>query len=147
MKRLICTFLLLSSAFATAKGQVALAPAGTYTVHLDKATFLNKVADYVSTREWKYLGDKPAVIDFYADWCGPCKVIAPSLEELAEEYKEQIYVYKIDIDAERELAALFNIRSIPFLLFIPMDERPQSLSGAVPKAYLNEIIHKILLEQ
>lgn len=147
MKKLICTFLLLSSAFVTAKGQAAVAPAETYTVHLDKAAFLNKVADYVSTREWKYLGDKPAVIDFYADWCAPCKAIAPSLEELAEEYKEQIYVYKIDIEAERELAALFNIQSIPFLLFIPVGERPQSLSGAVPKAYLNEIIHEILLDQ
>jgi thioredoxin len=147
MKKRIYILLLAVSAFATAKGQAVADSVEAHTVHLDKTTFLNKVADYVSTREWKYLGDKPAVIDFYADWCGPCKAIAPSLEELAEEYKEQIYVYKIDIDAEQELAALFNIQSIPFLLFIPMDERPRSLLGAVPKDYLNEIIHEILLKE
>ncbi|MDR1556527.1 MAG: thioredoxin [Tannerellaceae bacterium] len=147
MKKLIYILLLALAAGMTGKAQTAAPPAEGKTVSLDKAAFLSKVADYVTTREWKYLGDKPALIDFYADWCGPCKVIAPSLEELAETFKEQIYVYKIDIEAERELAALFNVRSIPFLLFIPMGENPQYVSGAVPKHYLDEIIHKVLLKQ
>ena len=91
------------------------------TIHLTKAEFLSKVANFeTNPTEWKYLGDKPALIDFYADWCGPCKAIAPVLEELAAEYGDQIYIYKIDTEAEQELAAMFGIRSIPSLLFVPM---------------------------
>jgi thioredoxin len=91
-------------------------------INLTKADFLAKVANYeTNPSEWKYLGDKPAIIDFYADWCGPCRAVAPVLEELAKEYKGQIYVYKIDTEKEQELAAVFNIRSIPSLLFVPID--------------------------
>ena len=116
------------------------------TIKLNKADFLTKVANYESTpNEWKYLGDKPAIIDFYADWCGPCRSIAPVLEELAEEYGDKIYIYKVDTEKEQELAALFGIRSIPSLLFIPMNGKPQMAMGALPKSELKKAIDEILL--
>lgn len=118
------------------------------TIHLTKAEFLTKVANYeANPSEWKYLGDKPALVDFYADWCGPCKKVAPILEELANEYDGEIYVYKIDTESEQELASVFGIRSIPSLLFIPMDEQPQMVAGAMPKANLKDAIEKVLLKK
>lgn len=118
------------------------------TIPLTKEEFLSKVANYEkSPEEWKYLGDKPAVIDFYASWCGPCKIIAPLLEELAAEYGDQIYVYKINTEEEQELAAAFGIRSIPTLLFVPMTGEPQMAQGALPKASLKEAIEKVLLKK
>ena len=119
----------------------------TTTMKLTKADFLTKIMDYeTNSKEWKYLGDKPAIIDFYADWCGPCKKIAPILEELAEEYSGKIYIYKINVDVEKELAAVFGIRSIPLLLFIPMNDAPQAVPGALSKAEFKEVIDEILLE-
>lgn len=118
------------------------------TIQLTKADFLSKVADYESNpHEWKYLGDKPAIIDFYADWCGPCKMIAPILEELAAEYDGKIYIYKVNTENEEELAASFGIRSIPSLLFVPMGEAPQMAQGALPKSELKKVINEILLKQ
>lgn len=118
------------------------------TIHLTKAEFLAKVANFeANPTEWKYLGDKPAVIDFYADWCGPCKAIAPTLEELAAEYDGQVYIYKINTEKEPELAAAFGIRSIPSLLFVPMNESPQMAQGALPKPQLKEAIDKVLLKK
>lgn len=118
------------------------------TIQLTKADFLSKVADYESNpHEWKYLGDKPAIIDFYADWCGPCKMIAPILEELAAEYDGKIYIYKVNTENEEELAASFGIRSIPSLLFVPMGEAPQMAQGALPKNELKKVINEILLKQ
>ncbi len=118
------------------------------TIQLTKAGFLAKVADYeTNPSEWKYLGDKPAIIDFYADWCGPCKMIAPVLEELAAEYEGKIYIYKVNTEQEQELSALFGIRSIPTLLFIPMSGQPQMAQGAMPKAAFKEAIEKVLLKQ
>ncbi len=118
------------------------------TIHLTKAEFLTRVANYeTNPNEWKYLGDRPAIVDFYADWCGPCKAIAPILEELAAEYGDSIYIYKINTDKEQELAALFGIRSIPSLLFIPKDGQPQMSKGAMPKAQLREAIDKVLLNK
>lgn len=115
---------------------------------LTKQEFLTKVADYESNpTEWKYLGDKPCIIDFYADWCGPCKMISPILEELAVEYKDSIYIYKVDTEAEQELAGAFGIRSIPSLLFVPMGEAPQMAMGALPKATFKEAIDKVLLKK
>lgn len=117
------------------------------TIQLTKTDFLKKVANYeAGTDDWKYLGDKPALIDFYADWCGPCKAIAPVLEELAAEYDGQIYIYKIDTEAENELASVFGIRSIPTLLFVPMNGSPQMAQGALPKQQLKEAINTILLK-
>ena len=105
------------------------------TIALTKADFLTKVANYeTNPTEWKYLGDKPALVDFYASWCGPCKALAPVLEELAAEYGDSIYIYKINTEEEQELAAAFGIRSIPTLLFLPKDGKPQMAQGALPKA-------------
>ncbi len=117
------------------------------TIHLTKQEFLTKVANYEeSPSEWKYLGDKPAIVDFYASWCGPCKTIAPILDDLAEEYDGQIYIYKIDTEEEEELAAAFGIRSIPTLLFIPMEGQPQMAQGALPKATFKQAIDEVLLK-
>ena len=116
--------------------------------HLTKADFLKKVANYETTpNEWKYLGDKPAIIDFYASWCGPCRSIAPVLEELAQEYKGQIVIYKVDTEQEQELAAAFGIRSIPSLLFVPMDGQPQMAQGAMPKDAFVQAINDVLLRK
>ena len=98
-------------------------------------------------QEWIYLGDKPCLIDFYASWCGPCKRLAPILDELAQEYAGEIYIYKIDTEKERELAAVFGVRSIPTLLFCPMGENPQIAQGALPKEQLKEAIDKVLLKK
>lgn len=118
------------------------------TIHLTKAEFLSKVANYeANPTEWKYLGDKPCIIDFYASWCGPCKTIAPILEELAKEYDGQIYIYKIDTEAEQELAAAFGIRSIPTILFCPMGENPQMAQGAMPKTGFVQAIEEVLLKK
>lgn len=115
-------------------------------VHLTKAEFLEKVYNFEKNPDaWKYEGDKPAIVDFYADWCGPCKMVAPVLEELAKEYAGQIVVYKINTDKERELSATFGIRSIPSLLFIPMEGTPQMAQGAMPKAELKRAINEVLL--
>ncbi|MDR2627487.1 MAG: thioredoxin [Dysgonamonadaceae bacterium] len=117
------------------------------TRYLTKADFLKKVCNYeANSKEWKYLGDKPCVIDFYASWCGPCKMIAPFLEELAETYAGKIYIYKIDIDKEPDLAAAFGISSIPVLLFVPMKNAPQLAKGAMPKATIEQAIKDILLK-
>ncbi len=118
------------------------------TIHLTKQTFLEKVVNYeTSPNEWKYLGDKPCIIDFYADWCGPCKAVAPILEELAKTYGDKIYIYKIDTDKEQELAGVFGIRSIPSILFVPMNGKPQMSMGALPKQQLVEAIETVLLEK
>ncbi|MFA7043852.1 MAG: thioredoxin [Bacteroidales bacterium] len=116
------------------------------TIHLTKEEFLKKVANYeANPQEWKYLGDKPCIIDFYADWCGPCKAVAPILEELAKEYDGQIYIYKIDTEAEQELAGAFGIRSIPSILFVPMEGKPQMSMGVMPKDQFVKAINEILL--
>ena len=118
------------------------------TIHLTKADFLSKVANYEQNpTEWKYIGDKPALIDFYANWCGPCKMVSPILEELAEEYKDEIYIYKINTEEEQELSADFGIRSIPTLLFVPMGENPQMAQGALPKDALKQAIDSVLLKK
>jgi thioredoxin len=117
-------------------------------MELTKADFLAKVANFeANPAEWKYLGNKPAIVDFYATWCGPCKAVAPILEELAAEYGEQIAIYKVDTDREQELAAAFGIRSIPSLLFIPMEGKPQMAHGAMPKSAFREAIDKVLLNK
>jgi thioredoxin len=116
------------------------------TTHLTKADFLAKVANYEENpTEWKYLGDKPCVIDFYANWCGPCKMVAPVLEELSKEYENDIYIYKINTEEEQELAGAFGIRSIPSILFCPMNEQPQMAMGALPKPTLKKAIEEVLL--
>lgn len=117
-------------------------------IHLTKAEFLKRVYNFEKNpEEWKYEGDKPAIVDFYADWCGPCKMVAPILDELAKEYDGQIVIYKIDTEKEKELAGAFGIRSIPSLLFIPMKGEPQMVQGAMPKASFKKAIDEILLKK
>ncbi|MCR9132367.1 MAG: thioredoxin [bacterium] len=110
------------------------------TEYLTKQSFLEKIFNFETEQEWKFLGDRPAIIDFYADWCGPCKMIAPVMEELSDEYAGKVDIYKIDTEAEQELAAAFGIRSIPSILFIPMDGAPQMAQGALPKHTFKEVI-------
>lgn len=116
-------------------------------IALNKASFTEKVFDYNKESEWKYKGDKPAIIDFWAAWCGPCKQIAPVLDELAAEYGEEIYIYKVNVDEETELARAFGIQSIPMLLYIPMNETPQAIMGAAPKNKLKNAVDTILLKK
>ena len=118
------------------------------TIHITKAEFIAKVANYEKNpTEWKYLGDKPCIIDFYASWCGPCKTIAPILEDLAKEYEGQIYIYKVNTEEEQELAGAFGIRSIPSLLFCPMNGAPQMAQGAMPKESFKQAIAEVLLKK
>ena len=115
--------------------------------HLTKQTFQEKVFNYEVNKEWKFEGDLPCIIDFYADWCGPCKMVASILEELSEEYKGKIDIYKVDTEAEAELSAAFGIRSIPSMLFCPSSEQPQMAQGALPKHNLEQIIQDVLKVQ
>ncbi|MCD8176250.1 MAG: thioredoxin [Tannerellaceae bacterium] len=126
-------------ATTAAKGEVVL---------LDKAEFLTKVFDYeTNTTEWIYEGDKPCIIDFYADWCGPCKKVAPVLKELAKEYENDIIVYKVDVDKEKDLAMAFGIQSIPTLLFVPAKGTPMVSMGALSKDQFVQQINDFLLPQ
>lgn len=115
--------------------------------HLTKETFLEKVFNYEENQEWKFEGNLPCLIDFYADWCGPCKMVAPVLEELAKEYDGKINIYKVDTEKEQELAAAFGIRSIPSMLFCPQDEAPQMAMGALPKQSFVQVINDVLLKE
>lgn len=116
-------------------------------IHLTKEEFLKKVANYEKdAQKWNYLGDKPAIVDFYATWCGPCKSVSPILEELAEEYDGKIYIYKVDVDQEEELASAFGVRSVPTLLFIPMKGDPQIAQGAMPKSAFKDAIDNVLFK-
>lgn len=115
------------------------------TVKLTQQKFLDEIFDYTKEKEWNFKGDKPAIIDFYADWCRPCKMVAPVLEELSDEYKDDIVIYKVDTESERELASVFQIRSIPSILFIPKDKQPMMQAGALPKSTFVDVIEKELL--
>jgi len=112
--------------------------------HLTTQSFKEKVFNYDINKEWKFEGTKPAIIDFYADWCGPCKAVAPVLEELSKEYDGKIDVYKIDTEAEPELSQAFGIKSIPSLLFIPVGSQPQMAMGALPKESFEKAFEDVL---
>lgn len=115
--------------------------------YLTTAQFKELVFDYTKDSVWHYKGDVPCVIDFYATWCGPCKRLAPIMEELAEDYCEQVIFYKVDTDKERELAYFFSITSIPTLLFVPVGDRPQMAKGLLPKETLQGAIDQVLLKK
>ena len=135
--------------FDTEKAKAKVYPENkTGPIHITKAEFLIKVANFESSpTEWKYLGDKPCIVDFYATWCGPCKAIAPILEALAGKYKGQIYIYEVDVDAEPELASAFGIQSIPTLFFCPMKGEKQIMQGGMPKESFENAIAEILLKK
>ena len=117
----------------------------TKVVHITKADFLKKVYDFEKNPdEWRYLGSQPAIVDFYADWCGPCRQLSPVLDELAKEYSGKLTIYKVNVDNERGLATFFGIRSIPTLLFIPMKGKPQRSLGALSKTELKGIIKDVI---
>jgi len=115
------------------------------TVHLNKEEFLKKVANYVDNpSSWEFLGDKPAVVDFYAEWCGPCRQLSPRLEALSDEYAGKVDIYKINVDEEEELAQVFGVQTIPTLFFIPTNGNPQRAQGALPQNTLKEAIESLL---
>ncbi|MDR2010666.1 MAG: thioredoxin [Bacteroidales bacterium] len=110
---------------------------------LTKDTFKEKIFDFENEKEWLFKGERPVIIDFYADWCGPCRMVAPVIDELSEEYKDEIDIYKVDTEDQKELAAMFGIKSIPSILFIPMDEQPKMATGAMPKENFRQAISEI----
>jgi thioredoxin 1 len=116
------------------------------TEHLTKQSFLEKVFNFEQNKDWKFEGDLPCIIDFYADWCGPCKQIAPILEELSDEFAGKVNIYKVNTESEQELAAAFGIRSIPSMLFCPKEGQPQMAVGALPKESLVQAINDVLLK-
>jgi thioredoxin len=115
-------------------------------VHLTASEFKEKIFNYETGKEWKYEGNLPAIVDFYADWCQPCKMIAPVLEELAGEYAGQIMVYKVNTEDEQELSSVFGIQSIPTILFIPLEGQPQAAMGALPRQTFEKAIQDVLLK-
>jgi len=117
------------------------------TVKLTTEKFKQDIFDYTVEKEWKYKGDKPAIIDFYADWCGPCQMVAPIFEELSDEYAQDITIYKVDTEQEQELSAAFGIQSIPSILFIPAQGQPMMQRGALPKNTLKKVIDEELLAE
>ena len=112
--------------------------------HLTVDTFKTKVFNYETNKEWKFEGTRPAIIDFYADWCGPCKIVAPLLEELKEEYGEKLDIFKVNTEEQRELSSVFGIQSIPSLLFVPIEGQPQMAMGALPKEIFKQAIAEVL---
>lgn len=156
MKKLMLLAGLLVFALTACGGRTGAKPSRTgsvekektTTVSLSKADFLRKVVDYEGNPDqWRFLGDKPAIIDFYADWCGPCRNIAPILESLAQEYSGRVDIYKIDVDNEQELAAVFGISNLPTVLFVPMDGSPHIIKGSMPKKEFVRVINNVLLEE
>ncbi|HPW78892.1 MAG TPA: thioredoxin [Bacteroidales bacterium] len=150
--KIIVTFLAMLPAlflFAGNQEEVEKTKENKPTImELTKDEFIKRVYNYeTNPKEWKYEGDKPCIIDFYATWCAPCKMLAPSLEEINQEYKGQIYVYKVDVDKSPELAALFGVRSVPTLLWIPLEGKPSISRGALPKSQLVSIVKSTLLKK
>lgn len=111
---------------------------------LDQESFKEKVFDYANNKEWKFIGEKPAVIDFYADWCQPCKTVAPVVEQLSNELGDKVDFYKLNVDENQQLAGMFQIQSIPSMLFIPTEGMPQMAVGAAPKTDLEQAISDVL---
>lgn len=157
MKKIITIFaLILTSVFTFActdgakkqnQAEATEAQAEGDVIVMNKAMFIKDVFDFEKSQEWKYKGSKPAIIDLYADWCGPCRMTAPIMKELAKEYAGKIVIYKVNVDKEKELAALFNATSIPLFVFIPMQGEPQLFRGAADKATYKKMIDEFLLKK
>lgn len=148
MKKITTLVVLWVIAVLTFASEPQAKETATKPIELTKATFQEKVFDYeTNPEEWKYKGDKPAIVDFYANWCGSCRITSPILADLAAEYGGELYIYKINVDKEPELAYMFGARSLPTFLFIPMDETPQIGMGALPKKSFREVIDTFLLKK
>lgn len=148
MNKLKYLTLLLFVSLAACAGSPNHSDSEGEVIVLNKADFLTKVFDYEKNpSKWTYQGDKPCIIDFYADWCGPCRRVAPVLKELAKRYKDDIVIYKINVDKERELAGTFGVSSIPMILFVPMKGEPQVSMGALPEESFVKMIEEVLLEK
>lgn len=124
-----------------------LADSDGRVIHLTSETFKQNVFNYQVNQEWKYEGTVPCIVDFYADWCGPCKMVAPILDDLAKEYDGKIFIYKVDTDKQQEVASAFGIRSIPSILFVPVEGQPQMAQGAMPKESFIKAIEEVLLQE
>ncbi|HET6557695.1 MAG TPA: thioredoxin [Prolixibacteraceae bacterium] len=144
MKKYAILILILFVWVVNGYGQQKKEQAGT-VVHLTGEQFKKMIFDYETNQQWKYLGNRPCIIDFYADWCGPCRVMAPRLDEVAKEYAGKLTVYKVNTDKERQLAASLGIQSLPTLLFIPKNGPPRSSVGALPKEALVKAINEVLI--
>ena len=138
IKKLVIFLLLCSISFTAFADDV---------VYLTQSQFCERVFDYKNQREWQYKGDKPCIIDFYTTWCGPCKRLAPIMDELSQTYCDQVVFYKADTERERELAYVFNISSIPQVLYIPVKGKPMLLKGLYPKEEIVKIIDEFLLNK
>ncbi|MCF8361217.1 MAG: thiol reductase thioredoxin [Prolixibacteraceae bacterium] len=152
MKQIIAILFVMASFSVFAVNPAEKSSESKAAININKADFIANVMDYENnTQEWVFKGDKPCLIDFYADWCGPCRITSPILEELAQEYKGKIDVYKVDVDQERELAQVFGVSGIPAFLYCPMEGKPTMTSGIAKdkeqtKEMFRNYIETILLE-
>ena len=145
--KILSTFILLFTFLGSTFAQES--PKEGNVIEMDETMFLTHVFDYTdkNATEWKYKGDKPCIIDFYATWCGPCKMIAPTLKDLAKEYKESIYVYKVDVDKQKRLSGAMGIQSMPTIVFIPIKGQPQIIVGAAGKDTFHRAVKEVLLKK
>ena len=145
--------LLVLPFFSNCQGQQAVKriedtkPAQTGVEHLTKATFKLKVFDFENNKQWKFAGDKPCIIDFYAEWCGPCKKLAPTVEQIAKDYQGKINVYKVNVDEQQELAGAFGVQGIPAVLFCPQTDKPQMSTGYITRTDFDKAIKEVLKVQ
>ena len=146
MKKLFASLALMSVVFLAVANNPKVKETSK-PIDLDHKSFIENVFDFENNDQWKYIGDKPAIIDFWASWCGPCRQISPVLADLAAEYGGEIYVYKVNVDEQKEIARAFGIQSLPTILFVPMDDQPQAVLGAAPKAKLREAVDTVLLKK
>jgi len=146
MKKILASLIVLFTLVSTAGAQTQKEESSV--IQMNKQMFLEKVFDYTTgATEWKYQGNKPCVIDFYATWCGPCRMVAPILKDLAKEYGNKIVIYKVDTDKEKELSMAMGIRSLPTIVFIPQTGQPQLIVGAADKATFKRAIDEVLLNK
>ena len=146
MKKIVASLIVFFALVSTLSAQTQKEESSV--IQMNKQMFLDKVFDYTTgATEWKYLGNKPCVIDFYATWCGPCRMVAPILKDLAKEYGDKIVIYKVDTDKEKELSMAMGIQSLPTIVFIPQSGQPQVIVGAADKATFKRAIDEVLLKK